>query len=180
MFIESSYSTTTPRPKDMSKLDNARNQLEYALNCSMKSLDKAILLIPDGKLDFKPVSDAMSAADLGIHVYMCALVYTAGTLKGEFTDEDYAIIPIDTKNVNSSAEIVEYGKKVKAYIREALSKLTEAEMDRKVTYKCWGGFTLGGFESLGTILEETIHHRGQLCLYLRMLGIKPPFIYDYA
>jgi uncharacterized damage-inducible protein DinB len=54
-------------------------------------------------------------------------------------------------------------------------------MNQEIVYNCWGGGTkIGGFESLATILEETIHHRGQLCLYLRMMGIKPPFIYDFS
>jgi uncharacterized damage-inducible protein DinB len=164
----------------MSKLDSVKGQLDYALNHAMKTLDKAIMLIPDDKLDWKPVDDAMSAAELGIHVYMCSLVYMAGTSKGEFSDNDYSIIPFDSKTVKSASEIIEYGEKVKDYIRENFPKLTEADMDKKITYTCWGGVKIGGFESLATILEETVHHRGQLCVYLRILGIKPPFIYDVS
>jgi len=162
----------------MSKLDLMKQQMDYTLNHAMKTFDKAVLLIPDDKLDWKPVDDAMSAADLSIHVYMCSLVYAAGTVKGEFTDADYSIIPFDSKNIKSASEIVEYGKKVKTYIKENMSKLTESDMDKEITYGCWGNVKIGGFESMATILEETIHHRGQLCVYLRMLGIKPPFIYD--
>lgn len=164
----------------MSKLGNIKGQLNYALNMAMKPLDKAILLIPDDKLDWKPFDDAMSASDLAIHIYSCALVYTAGTMKGTFSETDYGIIPFESKGVKSASEIVEYGEKVKNYIRETLTKLTETDMDKKVKYNCWGGVEIGGFESLSTILEEVIHHRGQLCLYLRMLGIKPPFIYDFS
>lgn len=164
----------------MSKLESVKQQFDYTLNHAMKTLDKAIMLIPDDKLNWKPVDDAMSAAELGTHVYMVSLAYMAGTLKGEFSDNDYSIIPFDSKNIESASEIIEYGEKVKTYIRENFSKLIEADMDKKITYICWGGVQIGGFESLATILEETIHHRGQLCVYLRMLGIKPPFIYDIS
>jgi uncharacterized damage-inducible protein DinB len=164
----------------MLKLENAKGQLNYALNMAMKPLDKAILLIPDDKLNYKPFDDAMTAAELGIHIYMCALVYTAGTLNGKFDTEDYKIIPFDSKAIKTAQEIVEYGEKVKQYIRESVERMTEADMEKQVTYNCWGGAKIGGFESLATILEETIHHRGQLCLYLRMIGIKPPFIYDFS
>ena len=164
----------------MSKLENVKGQLNYALNMAMKPLDKAILLIPEDKLHWKPVDDAMSASDLASHIYMCSLVYIAGTLKGTFSDTDYEIIPFNSRGINSASVIVEYGEKVKNYIRETLPKLTEADMDKKVKYNCWGGVEIGGFESLSTILEEVIHHRGQLCVYLRMLGIKPPFIYDFS
>ncbi|MFX0173727.1 MAG: DinB family protein [Candidatus Hodarchaeota archaeon] len=164
----------------MFRLESIQQQLNYALNFAMKPLDKAILLIPDDKLDWKPVEDTMTTADLVIHIYMCSLVYMAGTMKGEFSNDDYSIIPFDSKNVNSASEIVDYGEKVKNYIKENISKLTESDMEKRITYSCWGGVKIGGFESLATILEEVIHHRGQLCLYLRMNGIKPPFIYDFS
>ncbi|UCE14402.1 MAG: hypothetical protein JSV04_04300, partial [Candidatus Heimdallarchaeota archaeon] len=64
----------------------------------MKTLDKAILLVPDDKLDWKPIEEAMTSAELGIHVYQCALINTAGTLKGEFNNEDYDIIPFNPEN----------------------------------------------------------------------------------
>ncbi|MHA2226559.1 MAG: DinB family protein [Candidatus Hodarchaeales archaeon] len=163
----------------MSKLENVKGSMNYTLNMAMTTLDKAIKLIPDDKLSWKPVDDAMTALDLATHIYMCSLVYTAGTEKGEFSNSDYGIIPFDPKVVKSASEIIEYGEKVKNYIRETLPKLTEEDMNKKVKYNCWGGVQMGGFESLSTILEEVIHHRGQLCLYLRMLRIKPPFIYDF-
>ncbi len=164
----------------MSKLKNVRTQLQYAFTGPMKILDKAIKLVPDDKLQWKPFDDAMTAAELGIHIYMCSLVYTAGTLKGEFSESDYSIIPFNPENIKSASEIVEYGEKVKNYMRETLPKLTEDDMEKEITYKCWGGVKIPGFASMATILEEVIHHRGQLCLYLRMLGIKPPFIYDFS
>ena len=148
---------------------------------AMKPLDKAIALIPEDKLDYKPFEEAMTAAELGYHIYAVSFVYTAGTIKGKFSNEDYAIIPFDFSKIKTTQELLEYGAKVRDYIRKALDEsITEADMDKEITYTCWGGLKLKGFESLSTILEEVIHHRGQLCLYLRMLGIKPPFIYDFS
>lgn len=164
----------------MQKLENVKGQLHYALNMAMKTLDKAILLIPDSKLSWKPIEDAKTTAELCIHIYRDSLILTVGTLKGEANNEDYDIIPFDSQKINSSKEIVEYGGKVKQFIQETVEKLTEEDMDKQITYNCWGNVKMGGFESLSTILEETIHHRGQLCLYLRMMGIKPPFIYDFS
>lgn len=162
----------------MSKLESAKQQIDYALNHAMKTLDKAILLIPDDKLDWKPIDDAKSAGELGIHVYMGTLAHFAGALQGEFSDDDFSIIPFDPEKVKSASEIVEYGEKVKSYIKDNFPKLTEEDMEKIVTYHCWDGFKYGTFESIVCILEETIHHRGQLCSYLRTLEIKPPFIYD--
>ncbi|UCG01317.1 MAG: DinB family protein [Candidatus Heimdallarchaeota archaeon] len=164
----------------MQELESVKAQLDYAVNMAMKTLDKAISLIPDDKLNWKPIDEAMTSAELGIHIYQCALINTAGTLKGEFNNEDYDIIPFNPKTINSSKEIVEYGEKVKQFIRETVEKLTEEDMIKEITYNCWGGVKMRGFTSLSSILEEIIHHRGQLCLYLRMMGIKPPFIYDFS
>jgi hypothetical protein len=72
----------------MQKLENVKDQLHYALNMAMKTLDKAIFLIPDKKLNWKPIEDAMTEAELGIHVYQGSLTLTAETLKGEFNNED--------------------------------------------------------------------------------------------
>ena len=46
--------------------------------------------------------------------------------------------------------------------------------------KGWGTWSVKGFLSMLTIVTEVIHHRGQLCLYLRMMGIKPHFIYNFS
>lgn len=150
------------------------------LNFATKPLDKAILLISDKSLDWKPIDEAMTASRLAFHIYEVSFIYMVGTLKGVFNKSDYAMIPFDINSIKSAKEIVDYGNKVKAYIRENLPKLTEEHLTTQVTYNCWGGVKIGGFESLSTILEEIIHHRGQLALYLRMLGIKPPFIYDFT
>ncbi|MFX0091115.1 MAG: DinB family protein [Candidatus Hodarchaeota archaeon] len=163
----------------MSKLKPLKNQISYVLNYAMQVLDKAIQLIPDDKLDFKPVDEVMSITDLPIHIYMATLVFTAGILKGEFNNEDYSLIPFDSENIKSAVEIVEFGKKVKDYARDALEKFTEADLDKEITYNCWGGFKMTGARSLHILHEETIHHRGQLFVYLRSLGIEPPFIYGF-
>jgi uncharacterized damage-inducible protein DinB len=164
----------------MTQLAKIKSRVNYTLKYVMKTFDKAVLLIPPDKLDWKPAKDALTAAQVGIHVYQNGLIYMTGTLKGEFTDDDYNIIPFDYKNIKSSTEILEYGTKVKTYINENLDRVTEEDMSKLITYHCWGGLQVTGAASLSTILEETIHHRGQLCVYLRILEIKPPFIYDYS
>ncbi|MHA2363214.1 MAG: DinB family protein [Candidatus Hodarchaeales archaeon] len=146
----------------------------------MRPLDKALTMIPNEKLNFKPTDDSMTISDLGSHIYRGTLALTGGALTGEFTNDDFRIIPFDQEKVSSTKEIVEFGQKVKEYIRNSLEKLTEEDLDKEVTFTCWGGFKVTANHALETIIEETIHHRGQLCVYLRMMGIKPPQIYDYS
>ncbi|MFX1513375.1 MAG: DinB family protein, partial [Promethearchaeota archaeon] len=61
-----------------------------------------------------------------------------------------------------------------------MDELTEEDLKKTVTYEIWNNFQLSGYDSLSTIITEVPHHRGQLCVYLRLLGIKPPSIYDFS
>lgn len=164
----------------MSRFEYIKFKLVDLIENRMKPFDKALLLIPDNKLDFKPVDEAMTICDLGVHVYQCIFVIAGAVKNGDFTQEDYKSIPFDTENIQSAKELVVYGKKTKSYLLEVLEDLKEEDLDREISFSCWGGFKEKIGNSLETILEEVFHHRGQLCVYLRMLGINPPQIYDYS
>lgn len=153
--------------------------MDYTINYSLKVVDKAVKMIPPDKLDWKPVEDAMTAAELALHIYQVAYTYAWGTKKGKVTKDDYKIIAPPEK-VSTPEEILDYGQKVKEYVKNVLPTLTEENLASEVVYHCWGDFKIPGRASMFTINEEVIHHRGQLVLYLRMLGIKPPFIYDFS
>lgn len=171
----------------MSKLENITALMNYVLNHAMKTLDQSIALIPDNQLIFKPEAklEVMPLADLAYHIYNMAYMNMKGSLEGKFTDEeDFGDFLLDWRTFNSSEEILAYGNKVKAFMRENLPKLTEEDLERKITYSFpqlrWPTFEITGFNSLATIHEEVVHHRAQIALYLRIMGIKPPFIYDVA
>jgi len=146
----------------------------------MKILDKALLMVPDDKLAFKPADDTMTAAELGIHVYESALVVAGAVEKGDFTRDDLQMIPFDKSSVQTAQDIVDYGNKVKEHVKKVMEGLTEETMSREISFSIWGDFTAKAGPAMLTTSEEVIHHRGQLCTYLRIMGIKPPFIYDYS
>ena len=164
----------------MSEFRYITQSLVHVIENQLKPFDKALLLVPDDKLNFKPAEDTMTIADLGVHVYQCLLVNAGAIQKGDFTKADYEIIPFDTDNIKSTTEIVEYGKKVKEYFLKVLEELTEEDLHKEITYSCWGGFKTKGHIALNIVTQEVHHHRGQLCVYLRILGIQPPHIYDYT
>lgn len=102
------------------------------------------------------------------------------TKEGRFSKEDWDLFPFDYMQATSTKEIVEYGQKVKQYMLKIINELTENDLQKKITYEIWNNFQLTGQDSLFTILTEKPHHKGQLCVYLRLLGIKPPSIYDFS
>jgi uncharacterized damage-inducible protein DinB len=150
------------------------------LDNRIKPFDKGLLLVSDEKLDFKPASDAFSIKELALHVYQCILVVTGAVKKGDFTEDDYNLIPINISEISSAKELVEYGRRVKTYAKEIISELTKEDLNKTITFSCWGGFTEKIGLAIETIVEELFHHRGQLCTYLRMIEIQPPSIYDYT
>ena len=171
----------------MDPVANIKSSLNYAINNVMKVLDKAITSIPDDKLDFKPQAEGKlnTLKYIAYHVYHLSFIYTKATINGNFNaDTDFKGFELDLKSIKSSREIVEYGKKVKNYIIDKMDSISSEMLETQVKYKMkalgWGEWEITGFSSMATILEEAIHHRGQICIYLRILGIDPPFIYDFT
>lgn len=164
----------------MSEVKILKRRILDVLDNRIKPFEKGLLLVPDEKLGFKPAFDALSIKELALHVYQCILVVAGAVKKGDFTEEDYNLIPIDISEISSAKELVEYGKRVKAYTKEVIINLTEEDLNKRVKFSCWGGITEKIGLAVETIPEELFHHRGQLCTYLRMMEIQPPSIYDYT
>jgi uncharacterized damage-inducible protein DinB len=55
--------------------------------------------------------------------------------------------------------------------------LTEAQVQGTIAAY---GAEFRGWQYLGFAYDEHWHHRGQLTVYLRLLGIEPVMIYDYG
>ena len=56
-----------------------------------------------------------------------------------------------------------------------VKKLTPGDLNKRVKF-FFGSELLAG-ECIERIYDEHLHHRGQLCVYLRLLGVKPPYLY---
>ncbi len=160
-----------------SRLQIVRYQMGYVVDTVMSVLDRAILMIPADQLDFRPTPESMSAKELAYHVYQVAFILTRGAEKGVFAGSDFNLVPFDPDQVTSPSDIVDYGRRVKIYLRQAVAGFTDVNLDRTVHY--YFGQRLTGMESMARVVEETIHHRGQLMLYLRLMGVTPPGLYRY-
>ncbi len=67
---------------------------------------------------------------------------------------------------------------MKEHARGVAAGLTAEQLERTVEY--YFGMRATGWETLRLALEESLHHRGQLMLYLRLMGETPPKINDYS
>ena len=160
----------------MSKVELIKQVTYNTLEKVFKTFDKGIALIPDDRLEFRPTQANMSAKEISYHVYQVALLLASATKKGEYNVKDLDLIAFDPDKIASSREIIQYGQKVKRFIEDTLLTITEEDMEREIRQRK----DFSGFDAMKLITEEAIHHRGQLMLYLRLMEIQPPSIYDYS
>lgn len=162
----------------MTRAEHVRQQTEHLLDRLLRVFDKAILAIPPGQLDFRPTPDNMSAKAMAHHVYQIVLMTAAGVEKGEVRREDAGMFPLDLHQVERPEELVEFGARVREYARGVFSQLDEEGLDREVRY--FFGMTATGYDSIRNAVEEVLHHRGQMHVYLRLMGVKPPSVRDFG
>lgn len=160
----------------MTRLETIQLLMQRLLDRILVVFDKAVLAIPPDQLDFRPTPANMRARELAHHVYQVVYLLTRATEAGHFRFEEFDALPFDLEAVTQPEEIVAYGSDVKAYVREAVAAFTEEHLERAMEK----GPRPNGFETMLLAIEEAIHHRGQLSTYLRLMGVKPPFLYDYS
>jgi len=137
-------------------------------------------LVPDAKADWKPHLRSRTLGELAAH--LAALpTWTPVTLKQTEYDTSAfgAEVPAAGRFESTVRTISDYDAAVKA-AREILVDTTDGEMMAPWTLKNAGKvlFTLpraGVFRAF--VLNHTIHHRGQLSVYLRMCDVPVPAIY---
>ena len=136
---------------------------------------KAIKMIPEDKLDFKPTPEVMSVKELIHHMFACERVNAQGAKKGSITEEDYK--KELGREFKILQELVSYAEEVHKEANEIVRSLTDEDMKKKV--ENFFGVEYNPFLCFSDNYDHHWHHRGQLYVYMRLMGIKPPFLYDY-
>lgn len=133
--------------------------------------------IPETHLDWKPHEKSMSLEQLAIHV-----AYLPDWARGALDSGvlDFAAAPRPPQSVKDRAELLDHFDRNAAAFRRAISLFDAAQYNaawtlrngsevfvtrpRPVVYRIWS-------------MNHLIHHRGQLCLYLRLLNVPVPTVY---
>jgi uncharacterized damage-inducible protein DinB len=137
---------------------------------------KLLKEIPADRLDFKPAPSSMSLADLAVHIFHGEKVLAQTGVRGDITMEDFKTIP--HPHPKTPQEIYDYAVQVHDETNRLLAHKSWEELNQPIKWP-WGELTL--FEHLHSAFEHHWHHRGQLYVYLRMVGVeKPPFVFGYA
>jgi uncharacterized damage-inducible protein DinB len=147
------------------------NALLPSLDVEHQTTKRVIAAIPDAKADYSPDGIAKSAIDLAWHIVTAENRFLEAVINGSFD-----LTPMPRPGSIRTAEDVNrwYADR---YARN-VAELQQLPADRLVKIVDFRGLLQAPaitFLDLG--LRHSIHHRGQLSMYLRPMGAKVPSIY---
>lgn len=130
---------------------------------------KLVEQIPADKLGFRPTPESRSAAEVVSHMYTF-LVDAMETIARR-------------QSVTSTDPTFTDRAVLVAYMDEQVSKAFQrfggfSDEDLAAEVEAYGS-KFSGSQFLTFAYDEHWHHRGQLTVYLRLLGVKPLMIYGY-
>ncbi len=132
---------------------------------------RVIEAIPLDRGDYRPDAVSKTALELAWHIVASEQRFFAGIPAGVF---DFS--PIHRpESVTNSAGIAAWFDESFAANLQKLEGLSGEPLARMVDFR--GMFQLPAVGFLQLAMSHTIHHRGQLSMYLRPMGAKVPSIY---
>ena len=137
---------------------------------------KMLSRVPDDKYDWKPHEKSMSVRSLATHI---AELPTWVTLTLNTSELDFAKSPYNPKQINNTAELLQYFEECLTNGRERLSKATENDL--LPTWTLRNGDQIYDVSPKGNVIRmsycQIVHHRAQLGVYLRLLNVPIPGSY---
>jgi len=154
------------------------DQAAFLLNTFLPSVQKeyettlrVIRAVPVGQGGYRPHPNSRSALELVWHTASADIWFLDGFLAGHFEMEDDTM-PADFASAEDVA--LWYEENFPSKLDEVL-KLPASFWATPLPF--FGIFNYPAVLYVQFMLNHTIHHRGQLCAYLRPMGAKVPNIY---
>ena len=145
-------------------------QLLQTFAMEHKTTTKVLQALPGDKLDFKPHERSWTARELAWHIAASQLGIAKVLAAASF--EAYQQQPAPS----TLDEILAGDAKCHAEACQIISGLTQEDLARSIPLPNGHAMPVSGF-LWGGMLFHQIHHRGQLSVYIRMMGGKVPSIY---
>jgi uncharacterized damage-inducible protein DinB len=132
---------------------------------------RVIEAIPLDKGGYRPDEISKTAMELAWHIVAAEKRFFGGVCAGSF---DFTPIT-RPDSVRTSADLAAWFDQTFAASLEQMEKLSGEQLIRIVDFR--GLFQFPAVAYLQVGMNHTIHHRGQLSMYLRPMGAKVPSIY---
>jgi len=147
-----------------------RNSALQGLRNEMELTKKVIAAIPEDKRDYRPDPKARTAWELAWHL-ACADVQ----MTDEVADQKFTMEPRFKDEPKSVAALVDW---YDANFKRAINRVQAMTPEQLCTpVDFYGAFNFPVVMYLGFVNNHSVHHRGQLSVYLRPMGSKVPQIY---
>ncbi|HZT78293.1 MAG TPA: DinB family protein [Vicinamibacterales bacterium] len=142
-----------------------------ALDREHQTTKRVIEAIPDAKVDFAPDTVAKSAIDLAWHIVTAENRFIEAVVNGAFD-----LSPWPRPDSAKTADAVNrwYAERYAKNVAQ-LQALPADKLVKIVDFR--GMMQLPAVAYIDFALRHSIHHRGQLSMYLRPMGAKVPSIY---
>jgi uncharacterized damage-inducible protein DinB len=140
---------------------------------------RALVEVPEGKYDWKPHEKSM------IFGYLANMVATIPSwLAMQVTQGELDVAPaegsnMEQKKLDTSAALIEALDKSAAGARSALENTTDEHLLTPWKLLAHGQVVMEAprYEFIQDTINHWAHHRGQMTVYLRLMGAKVPAIY---
>jgi uncharacterized damage-inducible protein DinB len=140
---------------------------------------RALEQVPADKYDWKPHEKSMM---FGYLVNMVATIPT--WIMMEINQDELDVAPVngsnmEQKRLNTSKELLEALDKAAAGVRSAFEKTTDEHLQTNWRLLARGQVVMEAprYEMIQDTINHWAHHRGQMTVYLRLMGAKVPAIY---
>jgi uncharacterized damage-inducible protein DinB len=154
--------------------DQARFMLDLVLptlKTEHQTTKRVIEAVPLDKGDYRPDTVSKTALELAWHIVAAEKRFLGGIPVGAF---DFS--PINRpESVRNSADVAKWFDETFAANLAQLERCTGEQLARIMDFR--GMFQLPAVSYVQFTLNHTVHHRGQLSMYLRPMGAKVPSIY---
>jgi len=132
---------------------------------------KVLAAVPETNPDYRPDPKARTALEIAWHIVSSEIWFLEGLIHGEFKMEE-AEQPDTVKKVSDA--ITWYESKAPGVLA-SLRALPAEKLAAPIDF--FGVLNLPAVSYLSFLVSHTVHHRGQLSVYLRPMGGTVPSIY---
>ena len=142
-----------------------------SLNAEHPVTRRVIAAIPDDKVDYRPDEIVKSAIDLAWHIVTAEVRFMNAVSAGTFDLTPYP----RPDTVRTADDVNRWYEEQFGKAFDRLKQTSGDQLIKAVDFRGLFQFPAVVYVQLG--LNHSIHHRGQLSMYLRPMGAKVPSIY---
>ena len=155
--------------------DFLSSEIDREIERSKRALEQ----VPGDKYDWKPHEKSMK---FGYLVNMVATIPT--WIAMQINQDELDVAPVggsnmEQKRLNTSKELLEALNKAAAGVRSAFEKTADEHLQTNWRLLARGQVVMEAprYEMIQDTINHWAHHRGQMTVYLRLMGAKVPALY---